>query len=59
MRRPGRALLNLLTGLIEGDRYPMSPRIKMLALSEYGISHLDMPATPERVWQAIAQSRTG
>jgi hypothetical protein len=24
------ALLNLLTGLIEGDRYPMSPRIKML-----------------------------
>ena len=23
------------------------------ALSEFGIQHLDMPATPERVWQAI------
>jgi carbon-monoxide dehydrogenase large subunit len=29
------------------------------ALSEYGIRHIDMPATPERVWQAIAQSRIG
>jgi aerobic carbon-monoxide dehydrogenase large subunit len=23
------------------------------ALSVYGIKHIDMPATPERVWQAI------
>jgi carbon-monoxide dehydrogenase large subunit len=23
------------------------------ALSVYGIRHIDMPATPERVWQAI------
>jgi carbon-monoxide dehydrogenase large subunit len=23
------------------------------ALSEFGIRHLDMPATPERVWRAI------
>jgi carbon-monoxide dehydrogenase large subunit len=23
------------------------------ALAEYGISHIDMPATPERVWRAI------
>ncbi len=23
------------------------------ALSEYGITHIDMPATPEKVWQAI------
>jgi aerobic carbon-monoxide dehydrogenase large subunit len=23
------------------------------ALSEYGIRHIDMPATPYRVWQAI------
>jgi carbon-monoxide dehydrogenase large subunit len=23
------------------------------ALSDYGIRHIDMPATPERVWQAI------
>jgi carbon-monoxide dehydrogenase large subunit len=27
------------------------------ALSEYGIRHLDMPATPERVWRAIRQAR--
>jgi carbon-monoxide dehydrogenase large subunit len=25
------------------------------ALSEYGITHIDMPATPERVWQAVHQ----
>jgi carbon-monoxide dehydrogenase large subunit len=24
----------------------------------YGIDHLDMPATPERVWRAIQQTRT-
>jgi carbon-monoxide dehydrogenase large subunit len=23
------------------------------ALSDYGIRHVDMPATPHRVWQAI------
>jgi len=23
------------------------------ALSEFGIAHLDMPLTPERVWEAI------
>ena len=28
------------------------------ALSEYGVRHLDMPATPERVWRAIQQART-
>ncbi len=27
------------------------------ALSEYGIEHLDMPATPERVWRAIQTAR--
>ncbi|WP_448187658.1 xanthine dehydrogenase family protein molybdopterin-binding subunit [Azospirillum sp. sgz301742] len=27
------------------------------ALAEHGITHLDMPATPERVWRAINQSR--
>jgi carbon-monoxide dehydrogenase large subunit len=27
------------------------------ALSVYGIKHIDMPATPERVWQAIRESR--
>jgi aerobic carbon-monoxide dehydrogenase large subunit len=29
------------------------------ALSEYGIRHIDMPATPERVWQAIRTVRAG
>jgi aerobic carbon-monoxide dehydrogenase large subunit len=28
------------------------------ALSEFGIRHIDMPATPERVWQAIRSART-
>jgi len=23
------------------------------ALSEFGIAHIDMPATPHRIWQAI------
>jgi aerobic carbon-monoxide dehydrogenase large subunit len=27
------------------------------ALSEYGIRHIDMPATPERVWKAIQEAR--
>ena len=27
------------------------------ALGEYGISHIDMPATPERVWAAIQAAR--
>lgn len=29
------------------------------ALSEYGITHLDMPATPSRVWQAIQDAKAG
>jgi carbon-monoxide dehydrogenase large subunit len=28
------------------------------ALSEFGIRHIDMPATPLRVWEAIQQART-
>src|SRR5580693_9469967 len=27
------------------------------ALSEYGVTHIDMPATPERVWRAIQGAR--
>jgi len=26
------------------------------ALSPYGIRHIDMPATPSRVWQAIREA---
>jgi carbon-monoxide dehydrogenase large subunit len=29
------------------------------ALSEFGIMHIDMPATPLRIWQAIRQARGG
>jgi carbon-monoxide dehydrogenase large subunit len=27
------------------------------ALSEYGISHIDMPVTPEKVWQALREAK--
>jgi carbon-monoxide dehydrogenase large subunit len=29
------------------------------ALSEYGIHHIDMPATPHRIWRAIQDARAG
>jgi len=29
------------------------------ALAELGVEHVEMPATPERVWQAIRAARTG
>jgi carbon-monoxide dehydrogenase large subunit len=29
------------------------------ALAVYGVTHIDMPATPERVWEAIEQARAG
>ena len=29
------------------------------ALAPLGVTHIDMPATPERVWQAIRQAETG
>ena len=27
------------------------------ALSDYGVTHIEMPATPERVWRAIRQGK--
>jgi carbon-monoxide dehydrogenase large subunit len=27
------------------------------ALSEYGIRHIEMPATPARIWQAIQDAK--
>jgi carbon-monoxide dehydrogenase large subunit len=27
------------------------------ALSEYGVQHVEMPATPERIWRAIREAR--
>jgi carbon-monoxide dehydrogenase large subunit len=29
----------------------------MNALAQLGVAHIDMPATPERVWQAIAAAK--
>jgi carbon-monoxide dehydrogenase large subunit len=29
------------------------------ALSEFGVKHIEMPATPERVWRAMQNGRTG
>ncbi len=28
------------------------------ALSDFGVRHVEMPATPERVWQAIQAARS-
>jgi aerobic carbon-monoxide dehydrogenase large subunit len=28
------------------------------ALGELGVEHIEMPATPERVWQAIRSARS-
>ncbi|MND07471.1 hypothetical protein D3C83_294610 [compost metagenome] len=27
------------------------------ALSEFGVSHIEMPATPDRVWRAIQDAK--
>jgi carbon-monoxide dehydrogenase large subunit len=27
------------------------------ALSEYGVRHVEMPATPERIWRAIREGK--
>jgi carbon-monoxide dehydrogenase large subunit len=29
------------------------------ALAEYGVTHLDMPLTPQKVWRAIASAHNG
>src|SRR5205807_6458510 len=29
------------------------------ALAEFGVSHIEMPATPERVWRAIQDAQIG
>jgi carbon-monoxide dehydrogenase large subunit len=27
------------------------------ALAEFGVTHIEMPVTPERIWQAIQSSK--
>jgi carbon-monoxide dehydrogenase large subunit len=29
------------------------------ALADLGVTHIDMPASPERVWQAIRDAQAG
>jgi carbon-monoxide dehydrogenase large subunit len=29
------------------------------ALADFGVTHIEMPATPERVWRAIRDARSG
>jgi aerobic carbon-monoxide dehydrogenase large subunit len=29
------------------------------ALSGFGVKHIDMPATPERVWRAMREAKSG
>ena len=29
------------------------------ALAAHGVVHIDMPATPEKIWRALRRSRTG
>ena len=31
----------------------------MDALKDYGVEHIDMPATPQRIWAAIRAARDG
>ena len=31
----------------------------MDALYDFGIEHIDMPATPQRIWSAIRDARNG
>jgi aerobic carbon-monoxide dehydrogenase large subunit len=31
----------------------------MDALSDYGVRHIDMPVTPERIWRAIRNGQAG
>jgi carbon-monoxide dehydrogenase large subunit len=28
------------------------------ALAEFGVTHIELPATPERVWRAVQEART-
>jgi aerobic carbon-monoxide dehydrogenase large subunit len=28
------------------------------ALAEFGVSHMEMPVTPERIWRAIQSAKT-
>jgi carbon-monoxide dehydrogenase large subunit len=50
-------------GIRPGGEGGTTPALALLinavvdALAEFGVTHIDMPATPERVWRAIEAAR--
>jgi aerobic carbon-monoxide dehydrogenase large subunit len=53
-----------LLGLRGGGEGGITPALGVIAnaivdgLREFGVTHVDLPATPERIWRAIQQART-
>ena len=48
------SLLRIMAGSASEATYLMHRLAQFVdALKEFGVHHLDMPATPQRVWQAI------
>jgi aerobic carbon-monoxide dehydrogenase large subunit len=51
-------------GLRGGGEGGITPALGVIAnaivdgLREFGVTHIDLPATPERIWRAIQQART-
>ena len=43
----------------EGGTTPALAAVIVDALSERGVRHIEMPATPERVWRAIQAAHAG
>ena len=46
----------------DGGPVPFKPTPQLVnavvdALSEFGVRHVEMPATPERVWRAIQEAK--
>jgi aerobic carbon-monoxide dehydrogenase large subunit len=52
-------------GLRGGGEGGITPALGVIAnaivdgLGEFGVTHVDLPATPERIWRAILQAHTG
>ena len=53
-----RVSLGYLSEVERGRKEPSSELLNAIcdALSEFGVSHIEMPATPEKVWRAMRYS---
>ena len=49
--------MNSSSGPSAASKTPAVMNAVVDALSEFGITHIDMPATPHRIWQAIQAAR--